>query len=169
MLKNIYRVLLDNWIVWLIGGIIILWGFLSSGWIKIGIGCLVIYLAVNEAIYKYKFYKKRENWFVQNDGKIIFFYPTKKQIQVRIQEKILPFFNKDLLEAYYQGPLIICNSENINFLVSRIGKVRPNNPAIIEILNGELKVIVELAELMNIEDENFNFEKVHNKIKEVGF
>ena len=166
MLKKIYKVLLENWIVWLIGGILIFWGYSLDGWIKIGIGCLVFFLAVNAAIYKYKLYKRRENWFVQNEGEIIFFYPTKKQIQIRIQEKILPFFKKGILQAYYKGPMIVCNFENINFLVSRIEKVRPNNPSIIKIRNGEFEVIAELAELMNIEDENFNFDQIRNKIKE---
>ena len=167
MLKKIYKVLLENWIVWLIGGILIIWGYSSDGWIKIGIGCLVFYMAFNQATSRYKLYKRRKYWYEQNEGKIIFYYATKKQIQVKIQEKILPFLNEDILQAYYDGPKIVCNHENINFLGRRIEKMTPNNPAIIKILNGQIEVIVELTELMNIENENFNFEQIINKIKAV--
>ena len=156
MIKYIYKSIIDSSISWIIGGILIIWGIYANGWIRIGIGFLLIYGEIITAINNYKLDRQIEKWLKENNGKFLFFYPTKKHIQQRIKNEILPLFDENVLQAFYEGPKIIGDLEKINFLLKRVmlfdKRIRPNNPAIIEIKNGEFIIKDELSFLVNLKD-----------------
>lgn len=155
--KDIYKAIIDSSVLWIIGGILIAWGIYAHGWIRTGLGFLFIYWGATTAIHDYKLDRQIEKWLIANNGKIIFFYPAKKLVQERIKNEILPMFDEKVLEAFYDGPKIVGDLEEINFLLRRVmfsnDRIRPNNPTIIEIKNGELLVKDELSFLTNLEGE----------------
>ena len=170
MLIKIYKAVSDTWFLWLIAGILILWGYYNDGWIRIGFGCLFIYLAIRTSIDDYKLDRKIDKWFKNHEGKTIFFYPTKKEIQNRIKEEVVPLPQKDVLQVYYDGPKLIGDTEDMNFIISRImffrKELSPNRPSIFRVENGDFKVICNLNLLMNIIDEGFDLEAVKRKINQ---
>jgi len=91
-------------------------------------------------------------WLKENDSRLIFFYATKKEIQERIRGSILPILDESVLQVYYDGPKIVGDLEGINHLLRRImscnPKIRPHNPSIVKIENGEFIVKDEFKFMM---------------------
>ncbi len=157
IIKDLYKAIIDSYPLWLIGSILIGWGTYANGWIRIGIGGLFIYLGITTAINDYQLDRQIEKWLRKNEGKLIFFYATKKKIQEKIKSEILPLFETNVLQAYYDGPRIVGDLEKINYLLKRImafnPKIKPHNPSIIKIKKGKLVVKDELKLLMEIQTE----------------
>lgn len=170
IVKDTYKAIIDSSPLWIIGGVLIGWGIHANGWIRMGIGILFIYWGIITAIKDYKLDRQIEKWINDNEGKFIFFYATKKKIQEKIKSEILPMFEANVLQAYYDGPKIVGDFEKINFLIRRImnfnPKIKPHNPSIIKVENGEFVVKDELKLLMNIETEKeINKQELKIRIK----
>ncbi|GAL87786.1 hypothetical protein MYP_5017 [Sporocytophaga myxococcoides] len=169
MLVKIYKAIISTSFLWVIGLLLVLWGYYADGIIRILIGFLFIYLAIKSAISDYKLDTEIEGWLIKNQGRIIFFYPTKLPIQNKIKEEILPLFPDNILQAYYDGPKIVGDLEPIRFLIKRImflnPKIRPNYPTIIRIENKDLIVKEELVELMGIHKKRIDLNEIKRRIE----
>ncbi len=158
VLKDILKSIIDSSILWIIGGILLGWGIYADGWIRMGLGVLVIYSGIVTAINDYKLDRQIEMWLEDHEGKFVFFYAANKKIQEKIKSEILPMFEVDILQAYYDGSKIVGDLEKVNHLLKRImhfnPKIRPNNPTIIKIENGNFVVKDELKVLMKIVTES---------------
>ena len=157
IVKDIYKAIIDSSPLWIIGGVLMGWGIYANGWIRIGIGGFFIALGIINAIQDYKLDREIERWAEENNGKFIFFFAAKQKIQENIKSEVLPMFDENILQAFYEGPKIVGDLEQINFLLKRImdfnPKIRPNNPSIIKIENGKFIVKDEFKSLMKIEAE----------------
>ena len=172
VIKDISRAVAEFWFIFLLGGILMTCGYNESSWFSYITGCFLIYIGISSASHFYKYQRKLEKWLVKNEGNILFFYPTKKKIQQRIQAEVLPLFEGDFLQAYYDGPNIVGDLEELYFLLKPVifpnSAIRPNNPAIIQIRNGKFVVKDELKVLMNLADRNWEVdkEKLRKRIRE---
>lgn len=169
LLKKIYKAVIDSLFFLIIGVVVLLWGIYDNGWGRIIIGGFLICWSIELSIQSYQMDQELEKWLKQNDGKFIFFFATKKKIQEKIKIEILPMFEEDVLQGYYEGPKIVGDLKQINYLLGRVmffyPKIKPHHPSIIKIEQGDLIVKDELKVLMEINELDLDKQKLRKRIK----
>lgn len=169
LLKKIYKAVIPSTFFLVVGVIIMLWGTYVNGWGRMSIGGLLIYWSIKVSIQGYQLDQELEKWLKQNDGKFIFFFATKKKIQEKIKKEILPMFGEDVLQGYYEGPKIVGDLKQINYLLGRVmffnPKIKPHHPSIIKIEQGDLIVKDELKILMEINELDLDKQELKKRIK----
>lgn len=85
------------------GVLLILWGYYNDGIVSIILGVLIIGVFTKNTIDTSRDFQELKLWQTQNNGTLIFFYPTKKHLQVEIENKIWPLLPKATLSG--GGPL----------------------------------------------------------------
>lgn len=151
------------------------WGLYTNGFLGrffggcvLLIGGLIFSAVLSEAKGNRGRDKQLNKWLEENDNRLIFFYATKKKNQEKIKKNILPLFEADVLEGYYEGPRIAGAFKEIDFLMNRImyrnPKIRPHNPSIIKIIDGEFVIMDELNMLKDM-DQLIDLDEVKKRIR----
>ena len=153
----------------LIGGIIVYWGYSKNGVVRFIIGALIILTFIKNAIENIKYVKEIKLWWKENEGQLIFFYPTSKKIQERIELEVIPYLPNDCLKVYYNGPSLVGDIKRsiIVDLMNQYKLITVNSPSIFKIVNGRL-YIESLSELLQIEKHTIDMNAVKTKIDQIA-
>ena len=168
--KDILKAIKGIYLGLLVGLLIIVWGWHDKSNFKLILGLLIIVIAIKTAVNDYATEQSIKSWIERNEDRLLLFYPTKKLIQDRIRELIIPIFEEPVLEAYYEGPKIGGDLKSYPYLLKRImkekEKIQLNCPSLIRIKSGEFVVVQELEELMKINETDFDIGMVKQKIRD---
>ena len=153
---------------YLTGSIIMYWGYSNEGIFRVILGVLIIIVFSKSAIGNYKFIKELKIWKKENEGRIIFFYPTSKKIQERIQQEIIPLVPNDTLKVYYDGPSIVGDIKRpiIKDLMYQFKDLRVNSPSISKIINEQF-FTESLRELIHLDKGEVDIETIKSKISKI--
>ena len=77
----------------------ILWGIYDDGYIRIGVGLIICYIAITATINDQKTLRHIQKWKEDNEGRLVFFYPASKRVQQKIRETILPLMPSNTLQV----------------------------------------------------------------------
>lgn len=146
----------------LLGSLLILWGYSNDGIVRIVFGILIIAFFTKTGIENFKYIRELKLWRKQNNGRLIFFYPTKKDVQTEIEKNILPLLPKDILSVYYDGPTLVGDIKRsvVLELMNQHKEIKVNSPSIIKIDDEK----IHIAPLPELTDFNSNIDL--NSIKE---
>lgn len=167
-MKKYLSIIKSNIIGILIAGGIFYWGFINDGYIRMGIGVLILYVVIKSGIDNFNYARELDNWVKTNQGKLILFYPAKKPIQEKIKADFIPKIPYEIMEVYYDGPKLIGDIKRS--IVFEIMKWNPNvvihKPAILKIVNKSV-VMEELDELKSIDNIDLDYQALLDKIEKV--
>lgn len=85
------------------------------------------------------------------DGSKIFFYPTNKKQQLKIQQKLALSLDSNIKQIYYDGPKLVGDIQEEYFMGMYMGRLNadaPNLPKFLRISDGRLEVICTLREFV---------------------
>lgn len=118
---------------------------------------------------KYKYIHELKLWRSQNNGRIIFFYPTKKDIQLEIEKQILPMLPKHILKVYYDGPSLVGDIKRsvIYELINQYKDIKVNSPAIFKVVNNKIH-IESLPELKDIDVTRIDLTTIKNRVDKIA-
>ncbi|MCU0431953.1 MAG: hypothetical protein MUC87_00705 [Bacteroidia bacterium] len=165
-----YRdIILTTLILYLLGGLLILWGYNNDGTVRIIFGVLIIVLFTKNGIDNYKYIQELKLWRRQNNGKLIFFYPTKKDIQVEIEKQIFPILPKDILKVHYDGPSLVGDIKRSVMveLMNQYKEIQVNSPAIFKIVDNKIH-IESLPELKGLNSTITDLSAIKHKIDKIA-
>ncbi len=169
-MKPYTEIIKSTLIAFLIGGILILWGYKVDGTVRIILGILIIVIFTKNGIYNLKYILELRKWKTQNNRKLIFFYPTRKDLQVEIEKKIVPLLPKDTLKVYYEGPSLVGDIKRsiIKDLMNQYTEIEVNSPSIFKFIDNKI-YIQKLPELNDINTINFDSISVKTKVDQLAY
>jgi hypothetical protein len=152
----------------LIAGGIFYWGFANDGYIRMGIGILILFGIIKSGIDNFNYAIELDKWIKENQGKLILFYPTKKPIQQKIKTDFIPKIPYEIMEVYYDGPKLIGDiKRSIVFEIMKWNhNIKIHQPAILKILNKSV-VMEKLDELKTIDHTDLDYQILLDKIEKV--
>jgi hypothetical protein len=123
-----------------LGVALIVWGYANDGIIRIVSGIIIILVSFNFALDSFECSRKIKLWKTENSGRIIFFYPAKKQVQQEIEKHIVPLLPKDVLSVYYDGPTLVgdIETEMIRMLRYNFDEIKINSPSVFKIVEDQI-------------------------------
>ncbi|QNK78279.1 hypothetical protein H7F37_04120 [Winogradskyella sp. PAMC22761] len=166
---NHYLLLLKLNIRWiLIASILLFWGIMNDGYIRISIAVLILYFTFKSIINDSKYITELNNWIKLNQDKLILFYPTTKPIQENIRNKFIPKIPFEIMEVYYDGPKLIGDiKRSIVFEIIRwYPKVNIHSPSILKVVNKSI-LVEALDDLNTINLTDNDYKKLIEKIEKI--
>jgi len=118
------------------------------------VSAILFFLSIKLAIEAQLNSKKLKRWFAKNHGLYIFFYPTNKKQQYKIQKVIKGKLSKRIAHVYYNGPKLIGDIKNefvVRFMLSPLNMESPNLPKFLCIKSDGLELICSLKEFLEEE------------------
>lgn len=112
--------------------------------------------------------KRFNEWIEKHNETLIFFYPTKKEIQEEIKNKVCFKLNPNISQMCYNKSKITGNLKNEKFIkmgLSKLNRLNPNHPRLIRIKGNSLVEMLNLYELNRISKlEDSRIEQIVNQI-----
>jgi hypothetical protein len=156
-------------ITFLLGGLLIFWGYKNDGILRIILGAVIIVIFAKNGIDNFKYIRELKLWRAENNGRLIFFYPTKKDIQLAIEKNIVPILPKDVLKVYYDGPSLVGDikrSVTIE-LMNQYKDIKVNSPSIFKIVDNKIH-IESLPELKDFNLTKTDLSSIKNKMDKIA-
>ena len=149
----------------LLSGLMIYWGIRNDGIIRIIFGILIFLGMLLSTYFGVKRIIELKNWIIQNEDKIVLFYPCKKKNQIEIESIILPLLPEDCLRVYYEGPALSGNiKRSIAIeLMYHYKEIKVNSPSLFKFKGKEIH-LEKLPELMNLNSDQFDFSELKIKM-----
>lgn len=164
-----YKKLIKKTIIsFLIGGLFIFWGYQNDGILRIVIGSLILVNYTKKGIENFKFIRELKLWMRENNGRLVFFYPIKKEVQLEVEKHILPLLPLDVLKVKYDGPNLVGDiklSVTIE-LMNQYEEIKVNSPSLFKIIGNKIRII-SLSELKDFDTTSLNLSSIKNKIDEI--
>lgn len=156
-------------ITFLLGGMLIVWGYKDDGFLRIIFGVLIIIIFAKNGIDNFRYIRELKLWRIQNNGRLIFFYPTKKDAQLAIEKNILPMLPEDVLKVYYEGPSLVGDVKRsvIIELMNQYGDIKVNSPSIFKIVDNKIH-IESLPELKDVNLTKTELALIKNKMDKIA-
>lgn len=154
-------------ITFLLGGLLILWGYSNDGIVRIIFGVLIILIFTKNGIDSCKYIQELKLWRAQNNGRLVFFYPTKKDVQTEIEKNIVPILPKDIFRVYYDGSTLVGDIKRsvILELMNQYKEIKVNSPSLFKIVD-EIIHIESLPELKDFND-NTDLNSIKEKVGKI--
>jgi len=167
-MKKHLLIIRSNIIRILIAGGLFYWGIANNGYIRISIAILIIFSTIESIKKEFIYVSELDNWFKENQGKLILFYPTEKLIQDKIKSDFIPKIPFKIMEVYYEGPKIIGHiKRSIVFELMRWNcNVKIHQPSILKIVDNSV-IVFELSDLKRINSTKIDYQKLLSKIKKL--
>jgi hypothetical protein len=138
-------------ITFLLGGLLIYWGVKNDGIIRIIMGVLVIGVFAKNAFDNVKYVQDLKLWRQQNNGRLIFFYATSKNLQTRIEKEIFSLLPPNCLKVYYDGPKLVGDIKRsvILELMNQFKDIQLNSPSIFKVTNDKISIekIIDIKDI----------------------
>ena len=153
-MMGLYKKLIQHtFIAFLIGALLVLWGYKNDGIFRIGFGLLIIIVFLKDGIKDLYYIQELRSWMKRNNGRLVFFYATKSDVQLKIEQRILPFIPGDAFKVFYMGPMLEGDMKLslIISLMTHFKEVTINSPSIFKITGYTIR-LQEIPELMTLTD-----------------
>ncbi|MFN0203358.1 MAG: hypothetical protein ACKVTZ_17660 [Bacteroidia bacterium] len=151
-MRDFYNIFRTTIITFLIGGLLIYWGAKNDGTVRIILGVIIIGAFTKNAFDNIRYIQDLKIWRQQNNGRLIFFYATTKDLQTVIEEEIFPLLPSNCLKVYYDGPNLVGDikrSVTVE-LMNQYKDIQVHSPSIFKVTND--KIIIE--KVVDIKDIN---------------
>jgi hypothetical protein len=168
-MTNYLSIIRSHAIGLLIAGAIFYWGFANDGYVRMGLGILILYFTIKAGIDSYNYAIALDDWIENNKEKLVLFYPTKKAIQEKIKADFIPLIPYDIMQVYYEGPQLIGDIKRsiVSELMKSNTRIKVHNPVIFKITDNSI-IIEELTELMRIKTDNIDFQALMERIEKIN-
>lgn len=152
----------------LVGLFLVIWGYAADGIVRIILGGMILFISITNYFDSLQLYKERKRWWSKNEGKLIFFYPTNKKTQNKIELEITPIMPNDVFKVYYDGPNLGGDIPKfiLKEIMSKFIEIKVNEPSVFKIVDNKIN-FNSLAELKNIDDYHLIKSEIKRKIDEI--
>lgn len=139
-MKYYKTLLLTILISFSLGGLLILWGYKNDGILRIVFGVLIIAMFAGYGILQFNYIRELNQWIKRNNGRLVFFYPTKKEKQLEIEKQLLPLLPADILKVYYEGPNLVGDIKRsvIIELMKQYKDIKVHSPCVFKIVDNNI-------------------------------
>ncbi|MCO4292029.1 hypothetical protein NF867_04025 [Solitalea sp. MAHUQ-68] len=145
-----------------IGAVILYWGIADNGYFRIVLGLVILLLTIRWGINSYKQIKSNHEYLDNLLGRVVFFYPSKKSIQNKIKEIIIPQINQnEILQVFYEGPKLTGDIDGrlMKSIMDCYIELDFNKPALFKLTESEIH-IEYLSDTLFAGPEPVNFQEV---------
>ena len=147
---------------------ILLWSINMDKYVWTVVSILFVFLIINQVYKTYWESIKFNEWIEKHNQNIIFFYPTKRETQEQIKNKIGVKLNSNISQRSYRKSKITGDINNQNFIkmgLSQLNRLNPNHPRLIQIEGNSLVELINLYELNRVSQlEETRIEQIVNEI-----
>ena len=142
------------------------WGWINEGYLRIILSLFIVLVTARSGIRRLKYLLELERWIRNNKNSFVLFYPTKKDVQNSIKEKLIPNIDFKFKEVFYDGPMIVGNIKMSVVVELMDWKTDPkvNEPSMFYIRRSSIHILT-LNELEKINNEGFSIEHSLAKIQ----